>query len=154
MAPSTSYGRRLLALFALVAVIGALQWPWVIPMTESVRYHLLMLDPGPLHTGDYVNLPMRHPLIDADRTVILTKRIACRAGHQLEFRRGVHYCDGRALGTVLARTRDGDALTPFKWSGTVPPGAVFVSGDHVRSFDSRYFGFVPEAALTRLRPLL
>ena len=45
---------------------------------------------------------------------------------------------------LLDRTKDGRPLTPLKVD-TVPPGYVFVAGDHVRSFDSRYeeFGLVP-----------
>jgi signal peptidase I len=49
---------------------------------------------------------------------------------------------------LLDRTKDGKPLTPLNVD-IIPPGYVFVAGDHVRSFDSRYeeFGLVPMAHL-------
>ncbi|OJW46978.1 MAG: signal peptidase I [Alphaproteobacteria bacterium 41-28] len=45
---------------------------------------------------------------------------------------------------LLKQTKDGKPLTPLT-AARIPPGYVFVAGDHPRSFDSRYeeFGLVP-----------
>lgn len=45
---------------------------------------------------------------------------------------------------LLDRTTNGSLLTPLR-ATIVPEGYVFVAGDHLRSFDSRYeeFGLVP-----------
>lgn len=64
---------------------------------------------------------------------------------------GEHYStrvDFLKIGKHKERSKDGRLLTPIK-AGVIPPGKVFVVGDHERSFDSRYeeLGLVPEKAL-------
>lgn len=46
--------------------------------------------------------------------------------------------------SLLGETKEGKPLTPIS-EKLIPPGYVFVAGDHPRSFDSRYeeFGLVP-----------
>lgn len=55
--------------------------------------------------------------------------------------------NGQSL-PLLGQTKDGNLLTPLK-ADVVPEGYVFVAGDHLRSFDSRYeeFGLVPQQNL-------
>jgi conjugal transfer pilin signal peptidase TrbI len=130
---------------------GVLQAGIVLPMSPSVRPTMLVADPTPLQRGDYVNAEILHPVIDRNQAVTLTKRAACLPGDQLTFQRNSHYCNGEWLGSVLQRTKDGQALQPFVWNGPVPEGMVFLSGDHARSFDSRYFGFVKAKSLRHLR---
>jgi type IV secretory pathway protease TraF len=136
---------------AMVALLQAL--PLVFPMTDSVRYHVLLRVGGDPVKGDYVNVALYHESIDKAQAVRLTKRVACVAGDQLRYERGGHWCNGQYLGQVLRRDSYSVPLPQFIWNGPVPPGKVFLTGDHVRSFDSRYFGFVNAAALERLRPL-
>ena len=135
----------------VTAVMHAL--PLVFPMTESVKYHVLVKVDGNPAKGDYVNVALYHESIDRGQAVRLTKRVACVAGDVLKFERGGHWCNDQFLGYVLKRDTRGVALPQFTWNGPVPPDKVFLSGDHIRSFDSRYFGFVNAAALERLRPI-
>jgi conjugal transfer pilin signal peptidase TrbI len=127
--------------------------PLVFPMTESVKYHVLVKVSGKPAKGEYVNVALYHESIDRDQAVRLTKRVACVAGEVLKAGRGAHWCNGEFLGVVLQRDTRGVPLPQFTWNGPVPPDKVFLSGDHIRSFDSRYFGFVNAAALERLRPI-
>jgi len=127
--------------------------PLVFPMTESVKYHVLLRVPGAPGKGDYVNVSLYHESIDQSQAVRLTKRVACVAGDLLRSERGAHWCNDQYLGAVLKRDTQGVPLPEFVWNGPVPEGKVFLSGDHVRSFDSRYFGFVNASALQRLQPL-
>lgn len=147
--------KRAWIVIAIVAGVTALlqSMPLVFPMTESVKYHVLLKAPGEVHKGDYVNVALYHESIDKAQAVNLTKRVACVAGEILKYERGAHWCNAQYLGTVLKRDTQGMPLPEFSWNGPVPDGKVFLSGDHVRSFDSRYFGFVNAAALERLQPL-
>jgi type IV secretory pathway protease TraF len=127
--------------------------PLVFTMTDSVKYHVLLRVDGPPAKGDYVDVSLYHESIDATQAVRLTKRVACVAGDLLRFERGGHWCNEQFLGQVLQRDSASVPLPAFVWNGPVPEGKVFLTGDHIRSFDSRYFGFVNAAALERLQPL-
>jgi len=147
--------RRLWTAFVAAASVAAVlqMLPLVFPATDSVKYHVLLRVPGAASKGDYVNVALYHESIDARQAVRLTKRVACVAGEVLKSDRGAHWCNEEYLGRVLRRDSRSVPLPEFVWNGPVPDGKVFLSGDHVRSFDSRYFGFVNAAALERLQPL-
>jgi conjugal transfer pilin signal peptidase TrbI len=147
------YWLRMGSVAAVVALISYVHIGVVIPMTPSVKYHVLLESSGAPAKGDYVDVDVYHAGIDEERAVRLTKRVACVAGEMLRFENGRHYCEDQYLGTVLKRTSEGLPLRPFEYSGPVPDGKVFLIGDHERSFDSRYLGFVNHAALTRLTPV-
>ena len=89
----------------------------------------------------------------------LMKPVVARAGDVVSVsKRGVAV-NGRGLLNSVPLTRDtgGRPLTPWPYGTyTVQPGTIWViSGYHPRSFDSRYFGPVPEALVRNcVRPLL
>jgi conjugative transfer signal peptidase TraF len=94
-----------------------------------------------------------------DGATPLMKPVVARAGDSVRVsERGVAV-NGKAIPNSAALRRDlaGRPLTPWP-CGTyaVLPGTVWVvSAYHPRSFDSRYFGPMPEALTrNRLRPLL
>lgn len=148
-----SYWMRMASVAAVVALIAYVHMGVVIPMTPSVKYHVLLESSGVPMKGDYVDVDVFHAGIDGERAVRLTKRIACVAGEVLRYENGRHYCGENYLGVVLKRTTDGIPLKAFEFSGVIPEGKVFLTGDHERSFDSRYLGLVNHAALTRLTPV-
>lgn len=122
-------------------------------MTASVKYRLFWIEKGPGEKGDYVTFEKAHPLLKDGKPKKLTKRIACVAGDTMSFDGKRHHCGAVTLGAVLDRTHEGKKLEPFVFNGVVPEGKVFVTGDHERSFDSRYFGFVTQNETTKLRGL-
>ncbi|WP_064697393.1 conjugative transfer signal peptidase TraF [Rhizobium aegyptiacum] len=64
--------------------------------------------------------------------------------------------DGRPLGSSRVRTSDGEgrAIEPFA-GGTVPSRHLFLHSSFASSYDSRYFGPVPDSGLLGLaRPVL
>lgn len=77
----------------------------------------------------------------------LIKRVACAEGESLEYKPGQRefYCNGQYLGRAKERTRMGTPLKPFEYVGQVPKGKMFVMGDHVDSYDSRYWGFLDKS---------
>lgn len=148
-----AYWLRMASIAAVVAVISYVHMGIVIPMTPSVKYHVLVESGGAPAKGDYVDVDVYHASIDDDRAVRLTKRVACVAGEVLRYENGRHYCGDDYLGTVLKRTTEGVPLRAFEFNGPIPEGKVFLIGDHERSFDSRYLGLVNQAALQRLTPI-
>jgi conjugative transfer signal peptidase TraF len=48
----------------------------------------------------------------------------------------------------------GRSMSPALVPGVIPPGMALVLADHLGSFDSRYFGFVPLGSLQRVEPVL
>ena len=70
-------------------------------------------------------------------------------------RDGIYFCNGRLLGISKPYGRNRQRLEHFRWAGgAVPPGMAYVGSANPDSFDSRYFGLVPLARLTRMRRVL
>ena len=64
--------------------------------------------------------------------------------------------DGRSLAASVVRKADGEGrtITPYP-GGVVPPGHFFLHSSFASSYDSRYFGPVPDSGLLGLaRPIL
>jgi conjugal transfer pilin signal peptidase TrbI len=78
----------------------------------------------------------------------IVKRVGCLAGDYLNEKDGSFFCNGE----LIAKAQ-GD-MKHFLFNGTVPSGKYFLIGDHPRSYDSRYFGFIEKGAIdARLIPL-
>lgn len=133
-------------LFALVVMAGVMHYAaqgllWV--LTPSVEPTLLYKKNGQATRGDYVLFRFKHSLISDDE-VSLTKRVACVEGDTLARTDAGHfYCNGQHIGHARKQATNGTELPMFEWgSASVPTGKAFVIGDHIESFDSRYWGFI------------
>lgn len=69
----------------------------------------------------------------------LVKKVGCGEGDMLSCMDGACQCNGEPTGRPLPMDK---TETAFSWMGPVPPGMIFVIGDHVRSYDSRFWGFL------------
>ncbi len=80
----------------------------------------------------------------------LIKTVAALAGSRIEISTDV-VIDGAALprSELIARDGAGRALTPWT-GGLVPAGQIFVHSPFAGSYDSRYFGPIPDAGLLGL----
>ncbi|MGB3272949.1 MAG: conjugative transfer signal peptidase TraF [Xanthobacteraceae bacterium] len=84
----------------------------------------------------------------------LIKTIAAVPGAHVDVRQSVTV-DGRALAHSRVRRVDaeGRALSAYA-GGIVPPGHLYLHSDYAGSYDSRYFGPLPDAGLLGLaRPV-
>lgn len=84
----------------------------------------------------------------------LIKTVAALPGQHIEIGANVTV-DGRLLPSSLVRASDGEGrpITPFK-TGIVPLRNLFLHSSFASSYDSRYFGPVPETGLLGLaRPV-
>ncbi|MEG8223235.1 S26 family signal peptidase [Sphingomonas sp. HH69] len=147
------------------ALFAALVVPRVtLVMSPSIEAFAVHKSPGPIARGDYVMFTLHHP-IAGPKPVSVTKHALCMAGDRLTMfetpspliprsRDGHYYCNGALLGVSLPQAHNGMKLEHMSWSGIIPPGMVYVGSTHPRGFDSRYFGLLPIARLTRMERIL
>lgn len=85
----------------------------------------------------------------------LIKTVAAVAGARITIGADVGI-DGAAVARSRLSTVDGEGRPIAPWSGgPVPPGELFLHSSFAGSYDSRYFGPVPQAGLLGLaRPVL
>jgi len=76
------------------------------------------------------------------------KRVVGVPGDTIEVRDRQVYVNGRDVGRAKSLTRTGEPLNPIQLQ-TIPDNHVFVAGEHIDSYDSRYaeFGLVPNYLL-------
>ena len=85
----------------------------------------------------------------------LIKSVAALPGQRVDIGASVSV-DGRPVPSSIVRKSDGDGrpITPFA-GGIVPPAHLFLQSSFASSYDSRYFGPVPDTGLLGLaRPVL
>ncbi len=102
--------------------------------------------------GDYATFMFSHPLA-GEEPVRLTKRLVCWEGDLLTIDGRDHYCNGEPLGSAKTVGLAGKPLPLFVYNDRVPAGKAFAFGEHVDSFDSRYWGLIDIASTERLVPL-
>ncbi|KAB2832453.1 MAG: signal peptidase I, partial [Caedimonadaceae bacterium] len=112
---------------------------------DDVRY-LLILKSTNIKRGDIVSIQGHTPQYVGDH--IFTKRVVGLPGDRI-IQNKTHLTLKAQNGAfsitlpLLMQTKEGQTLTPLSLE-IVPQGYFFVTGDHLRSFDSRYeeFGLV------------
>lgn len=156
---------KALAFILPVALIAAILLPKVsLVMSPSIDAFAVRQAPGPIAKGDYVMFTLRHP-IAGPKPVKVTKHALCMPGDRLSRIEkpsvaarnawdSYYFCNGELLGVSLPFGIHGQKLDHMEWSGVIPEGMVYVGSHHPRGFDSRYFGLVPIATLTRMERLL
>jgi len=70
------------------------------------------------------------------------KKIGCVAGEELKNIGSEFYCKDKLIAKAKEYSLGGERLKKFEFSGKIPEGNMFLVGDHVDSYDSRYFGFI------------
>ena len=127
-----------LAMLFISLLIGmAIPGHLTITKTNSVKHNLFWeINRKTPKKGDYVRLPLYEPKVGC-KPCSIVKRVGCLPGELLVNKGPKYYCNDEYLG----QCETGNNIEPFKFSGTVPSGMVFLVGDRDKSYDSRYFGF-------------
>ena len=107
-----------------------------------------------LKTGDYVMFSLLKSKPESDLPPKLVrmikddgkdseiKKIGCAAGEELKNIGNEFYCKNKLIAKAKEYSLGGERLKKFEFSGTIQEGNMFLVGDHVDSYDSRYFGFI------------
>jgi len=157
---------------ASVAGIAALGWMGGFRLNATLSYPLglwrIERPDGPVKVGDlvFICMPAGPGLtLGLERGYLRTglcpggagpliKTVAAMPGAHVEVRRSVTI-DGRPLGhsRVSRVDAEGRALAAYA-GGVVPPGHFYLHSDYAGSYDSRYFGPLPDTGLLGLaRPV-
>jgi len=116
--------------------------------SESIHGHVGLVSDklmAPFEAGDFVLFEWRGPDPQGrglKEGMILNKQVFCRPGDSLEVTRFQAICNGKRSRIVQGTDSSGEPVTPFRYEGTIPPGKFFVIGEHPKSYDSRYWGFI------------
>ena len=131
---------------ALVAAGMLIPSRFAVTLTPSTEHRVFFLKKGPsmgkLEKGAYVMLDIRSEYVDRGTPHLVIKRIACAGGEELNAVGRNFYCNGREIAVAKDFSLKGEELPRFLYNGKIPADAVFVTGQHRDSFDSRYFGFL------------
>ena len=131
---------------ALVAAGMLIPSRFAVSITPSTEHRIFFLKKGPppgeLKKGAYVMLDIRSKYVHHGTPYLVIKRIACTGGEVLNTAGRSFYCNGREIAVAKNLSLKGEDLPLFRYTGKIPSDAVFVTGQHRDSFDSRYFGFL------------
>ncbi len=140
--------KRSAFLAAVSALIFGLLLPGriVVAISPSLDHRVFVLTksfaPDEIRKGDYVVFTVHSHYIKNGKPSRLLKKVSCISGEKLEVKTRDYYCDGEYLGTAKQYSLKGELVDAFIYSGPVPEGMVFVTGNNPDSFDSRYLGFI------------
>lgn len=153
-----SVHKRLLVLSALFVIVCSCLGSFIgINVTSSVpflAYYHTSLDGHEIQSGDYILFEIpENQLYETGQKAV--KKVSCINGQYLKTvsseRKVEYYCDGNLITTTTIFTRPNyEPLIVFGYDGIIPDGSYFVTGEHYRSYDSRYWGFVSSDSIKRL----
>lgn len=160
--------RRILRAYAIILPIGLfVSWlltQLILVMSPSIDAWVVRRVTGPIARGDLVSFRLVHPLAGT-APVNVTKYALCMPGDRIAMveklsamtgkANGWYYCNGRLLGVSKPVGHKGQKLS--HWTPgyrRIPAGFAYVGSSFESSFDSRYYGPVEIARLTRMEKVL
>ena len=84
----------------------------------------------------------KHKDRDMAAATPVMKIARCLPAEHLKVSDRMYYCNGEYLGRAKEYSLRGEKVENFVFDDAVPPGKIFVMGEHRDSLDSRYFGFI------------
>lgn len=138
---------RAFVVFAGALVVGLyLPTKITITLTDSVKYRIFWMTDATnaeIQKGDYLLFNQDHPWKEKYRGITrVVKEVGCVGEDTLTKNGAEFFCNGVSLGKVLATDNTGQQLPTFLFDGVVPHGKYFMRGHDVKSYDSKYYGFI------------
>ena len=138
-----------LLLFFGALVFGGMNIPgrFSVTTTPSLKYRVFFLknisdDASKIRKDDYVLFNMSTGYINNGKRFDAIKKVSCVSGEYLTVKDKNYFCNGQFIGHAKDVSSIGKPVNNFLFDGQMPEGMIFVTGDHIDSYDSKYFGFV------------
>jgi conjugal transfer pilin signal peptidase TrbI len=156
----TRWEKTVAMVFLAALLLGSsLPGRLIVAISDSLDHRLFFLtaiNRDTIKNGDYVvfrgskeevEKHAKHMLNkDLDR---LIKKVGCTPGEMLtRDTQGQFFCQGAFIGQALEADSLKRPLPQFQFSGIVPGKKFFMIGTNLRSYDSKYFGFVDADKIT------
>lgn len=111
--------------------------------SPSIEHTFLWKRDAAVERGNFVRFTLSNPVLKK-QNVDVTKEVTCISGDMLTTNvdARTHFCNSMYLGKAKEFTKENVPLPFFVFNGKIPEGSIFVSGTHMDSFDSRYWGFL------------
>ncbi|MGD0022476.1 MAG: S26 family signal peptidase [Smithellaceae bacterium] len=163
---------KIFIVIILIVIAGAaIPKYFAVTTTKSLNKRIYFINKGKevekLKTGNYVmfsllkskqenDLPAKLVrMIEDDGEDLQIKRIGCSAGEEIKNIGNEYYCKNKLIARAKDYSLGGERLKKFEFSGKIPEGDMFLVGDHIDSYDSRYFGFIKaKDIISAVYPLL
>lgn len=114
--------------------------------TPSLPYYVFLIDKKDLDFKKNDLIVFKYPgedIYNYKKDEQFVKIVSCISGESLITNENYEYfCNGEFIGKALLKDGTGKRLEPFLFNGIIPKDRYFVSGTHIKSWDSRYWGFV------------
>lgn len=114
--------------------------------TPSLPFNIFIMDKNNFYFTKNDLIVFKYPgedIYNYKKDEKFVKKVSCFSGDRLEVDISYNYfCNGVKIGQALLQDGDGRKLEPFIFNGIIPDNQYFVSGTHIKSWDSRYWGFV------------
>lgn len=125
----------------------------VTAISASVNPYLFFRSDVPPRPGDYVTFILDNEFTK-HKPFPVTKKMICGPHDLLERKGAQFWCNGVFLGDAKTTSLRGRIMPVFEWNGPVPEGKAFVVGEHIDSYDSRYYGLINIAEMQRVVPII
>lgn len=150
----THWEKTVVMVFLAALLLGSfLPGRLIVALSDSLDHRLFFMtgfNRETIKNGDYLVFqgnkeevekhakPMLNKKLDK-----LIKKVGCAPGEVLtRDAQGQFFCQGFFIGKALAADSRKRPLPQFQYSGIVPEKKFFMIGTNLRSYDSKYFGFV------------
>jgi type IV secretory pathway protease TraF len=150
----TRWEKTVAMVFLAALLLGSfLPGRLIVAISDSLDHRLFFLtaiNRDTIKNGDYVVFQGNKEEVEKHAKHMLNKDIArlikkvgCAPGEMLtRDAQGQFFCQGAFLGQALKSDSLKRPLPQFLFSGIVPGKNFFMIGTNLRSYDSKYFGFV------------
>lgn len=116
----------------------------VVATSDSIEHRVFFkqdrFNPDEIRKGSYVLLELHTDVVPDCSPCDISKRVSCIEGDMLSIRGDDYFCNNELIGTAKKLSKKGESTNPYKASGRIGKGEIFLTGSHRDSYDSKYFG--------------